>query len=217
MNKRKLALVIVPALLAIAALALILHSLHRGPKGPAVICLDPGHGGSAVGAEFEGRLEKDDNLKLGLRVRELLEDSGCELSVIMTREDDSAVELQERCDIAEDKGATMFVSLHRNSGGGKGIETWTAAKPTGDDKALAEAIQAKLIAAEASADRGVRSGTAANPKSSYHVLGKTDQIPSCLVELGFIDSTEDNALLDKHFEEYAAAIADGILEAAGLK
>ena len=42
-------------------------------------------------------------------------------------------------------------------------------------------------------------------------------MPACLVELGFIDSDTDNALLDEHLEAYAQAIADGILQMVKLK
>lgn len=217
MNSRKLFLLLVPIVLAAVVLTLILRPWDTGNAGPAVICLDPGHGGTAAGAEYDGRLEKDDNLRLALRVRDLLEDSGSELTVVMTRTDDSDVELQKRCDIASDAGATLFVSLHRNSGGGEGVETWTMAKPEKADTALAKAIHKRLADAGVSSDRGVRSGTAANPDTSYYVLANTSDIPSCLVEVGFIDSSGDNALFDENFEAYAAAIADGILEAAGLK
>ena len=111
----------------------------------------------------------------------------------------------------------MFVSFHRNSGGAAGIETWTAAKPaTGDNRARG-GIQQRLVAVEAASDRGVRKGTAADASKNYYVLGHTADVPSCLIELGFIDSEGDNALLDARFEEYAAAITEGILSAAGLK
>lgn len=217
MRKRKLLLLSAPILLVTVLILAILHPWDRGPSGPVIVCLDAGHGGTAAGAEFEGRLEKDDNLKMALRVRDLLESSGCKLKVVLTRTDDSGVELQERCDIAADKDATMFVSLHRNSGGGAGVETWTVAKPTGGDTALAKAIQTRLVDVGVSSDREVRNGTAENPNGNYYVLEHTEGIPGCLVELGFIDSTKDNALLDEHFDDYAAAIADGILHAAGLK
>ena len=92
MNKRKLFLFALPAVLAVAVLVFVL--LPRGAKGPAVICLDPGHGGTAAGAVNGERMEKDDNLRMALRVRELLEGSGAELTVVMTREDDSARELE---------------------------------------------------------------------------------------------------------------------------
>ena len=58
-------------------------------------------------------------------------------------------------------------------------------------------------------DRGVRSGTANNPNTNYYVLGNTD-MPSCLIEMGFITAKEDNRLLDTYHDAYARAIADGI-------
>ena len=64
--------------------------------------------------------------------------------------------------------------------------------------------------------RGVKHGTAGNPAVSYTVVGRTE-MPACLVELGFIDNDEDNALLDRHWDAYAQAIADGILRMVELK
>lgn len=215
MNRRKLLLLGVPA--ALILLVLILVLALRGPSGPVVVCLDPGHGGSAAGAVNGERMEKDDNLRVALRVRDLLESADADLTVVMTRTEDVDVGLEERTDFAKAQGATMFVAIHRNSGGASGIETWTAAKPKAGDTALAKAIQTRLLAVAETTDRGVRKGTAADADKNYFVLSHTAKIPSCLIELGFIDSDADNALLDAHLDEYAAAIADGILDAAGLK
>ena len=55
--------------------------------------------------------------------------------------------------------------------------------------------------------RGTKSGTANNPSANYYVLGHTD-MPSCLIELGFISSATDNRLFDTHHDAYAKAIAD---------
>ena len=111
--------------LAFAGLTAALLWVCLGPDSGFVIpdqiliCLDPGHGGSDPGAVLGDRLEKDDNLKMALAVRDALERHGFEnLSVMLTREDDTDLELQQRVDIANSAGATLFISFHRNSGGG---------------------------------------------------------------------------------------------------
>lgn len=48
------------------------------------------------------------------------------------------------------------------------------------------------------------------------MVGNT-QMPACLIELGFIDSQDDNALLDDAFAAFAQAIADGILQMVELQ
>lgn len=182
-----------------------------------IICLDAGHGDTDAGAVNGERLEKDDNLNIALLVREKLEQAGFDnLTVMMTREDDTYLELQQRVDIANDADATLFVSLHRNSGGGKGVEVWTSHLAQKTECRLAGNIMDALEAVEVQKVRGVKHGTAGNPDISYTVVGRTE-MPACLVELGFMDDETDNALLDSHWDDYAQAIADGILQTVKLK
>ena len=51
-----------------------------------LIALDAGHGGSDPGAVYNGRQEKDDNLRLAMEVGRILENAG--VDVVYTREDD---------------------------------------------------------------------------------------------------------------------------------
>lgn len=182
-----------------------------------IVCLDAGHGGTDAGAVNGDRLEKNDNLRIALAVRDKLENAGSErLTVLLTRADDAALELQQRVDLANENGATLFVSLHRNSGGGKGVEVWTSSLKEKAECRLAQYIMDALEQAGVQKVRGVKHGTAGNPAVSYTVVGRTE-MPACLVELGFIDNDEDNALLDSHWDAYAQAIADGILRMVELK
>lgn len=182
-----------------------------------IVCLDAGHGGTDAGAVNGDRLEKNDNLRMALAVRDKLEAAGSErLTVLMTRADDTFLELQQRVDLANENGATLFVSLHRNSGGGKGVEVWTSSLKEKAECRLAQYIMDGLEQAGVQKVRGVKHGTAGNPAVSYTVVGRTE-MPACLVELGFIDNDEDNALLDSHWDAYAQAIADGILKMVELK
>ncbi|MCI8550339.1 MAG: N-acetylmuramoyl-L-alanine amidase [Lachnospiraceae bacterium] len=84
---------------------------------PLVIELDPGHGGDG-GAENEkhGLLEREVNLQIALRLKEELE-AYENVAVYLTREDDSAVELEERVAKAADDGADVLISLHNNAAG----------------------------------------------------------------------------------------------------
>lgn len=206
----------------VLAVGLIWFSRHSGGEEFAVpeqiiICLDAGHGGADAGAVNGDRLEKDDNLRIVQAVRDRLLDFGSpRLEVFLTRQDDTALELQERVDLANDGNATLFLSVHRNSGGGKGVEVWTSAAAEKDECRLAAYIMDGLESVGVSKVRGVRHGTAGNPAVSYTVLGRTT-MPACLLELGFLDSETDNTLLDEQFDAYAQAIADGILQMVKLK
>ncbi len=172
------------------------------------VCIDAGHGAHDSGAVNGERLEKDDNLRLALLVRENLETKG--IQVYMTREDDTFLSLDERCRMANKKKCTLFVALHRNSAeSGNGVEMWIQNTPTDTDWALAENMLHALSDAGISKARGIKTGYAKNADGNYYVNAHTD-MPSCLAEIGFITSEKDNALFDKNLNAYAEAIADGI-------
>ena len=222
MAKKKLWLILPVVLFAV--LLAVIFRLNHTPEDSfvipdhIVICLDAGHGGDDPGAVNGDRQEKDDNLAVVLAVRDALDAAGHDnLEVILTREDDTALTLEERVAFANDNDATLFISVHRNSGGGQGVETWISAAGLKPETTLATYIQKNLLDVGVAKDRGVKKGTAGNPKSSYYVVGNT-LMPACLVELGFIDDdAADNTLLDEHFTDYAQAIANGILKMVKLK
>lgn len=192
---------------AIAVAAFILNDT-------AQVVIDAGHGGNDVGAEYNGRYEKDDNLALALLVEEKLESAG--VDVFLTRDDDSFVSLEKRCRLANRKQAELFVSLHRNSAeGASGVEIWIGSENDYNERSFAQSILDGLENAGISENRGVRSGYARGD-GDYYVNSHT-KMTSCLVELGFINSEEDNALYDEKLEEYAQAITDAIIDSLPLE
>jgi N-acetylmuramoyl-L-alanine amidase len=91
------------------------------------IVIDPGHGGHDTGTIGPtGLEEKTVVLDVGLRLKKLLErNTGCQ--VIMTRDDDTFIPLEERTAIANEKGADLFISIHANASrdmSARGIETY---------------------------------------------------------------------------------------------
>ncbi len=168
------------------------------------VVIDAGHGGRDPGAVFEGRQEKDDNLALALAVGELLKKNG--IDVVFTRTTDVYDSPYEKAVISNNADADFFVSLHRNSsptpGVGSGVQTLVY-----EDQGVAGEM-ARNINAELSRlgfqDLGV------DERKGLVVLRRTEA-PAVLVETGFINNKEDNALFDEKFDEIAAGIADGIL------
>lgn len=213
-NQKKHIPFIVPIviLLSVAALSGLIVAMTQKamPKTP-VVCLDAGHGGDDVGAIGESnRYEKDDNLKLTLLVAEKLKADN--IRVILTRDDDTFISLDNRCKIANRKKATLFVALHRNSAdSGSGVEIWAESSAPENGMLLADNILAKLDEVGISKNRGVKTGIISNANGDYYVNKHTD-MPSCLVEMGFITSDDDNKLFDDNLDKYASAIADGICE-----
>ena len=77
------------------------------------IVLDAGHGGTDNGAVYEDQIEKNDNLRIVLALGQELEDRGIE--VYYTRTTDIFQTPFEKAEIANETGADVFLSIHRNS------------------------------------------------------------------------------------------------------
>lgn len=186
-----------------------------GPEGRGgpLICVDPGHGGKdsgAVGASTAK--EKDVNLAIGLILAQQLRQAG--LQVVMTRSDDSYPDLHYRARLANEAGASLFVSIHNNAAGDPaavGTETFYWGTPeewSPEGRLLAEAIQRNLVAAIRSVDRGARTHW-----YNLVVLAET-LMPAALVEVGFMTNPAEEAkLLTPAYQQAAAqGITAGILE-----
>ena len=169
------------------------------------VMIDAGHGGEDPGAVFEGRREKDDALRLALAVGEILEDNG--VDVMYTRVTDVYDTPQEKAEIANRSEADYLVSIHRNAmpvpGTASGI--MSLVYENGGTVGRLGANINRELAQTGFADLGMveRPGL---------IILRRSGMPAVLVEAGFIDNPEDNALFDRQFQEMAEAIASGILE-----
>lgn len=107
------------------------------------IVIDPGHGGKDPGAiGRHGLMEKNIVLDVGHRLQRLIKDK-IGAKVIMTREEDVFVPLEERTAIANRHGADLFISIHVNSSrrkGARGVETYLLGKAT-DKNAMDTAMR----------------------------------------------------------------------------
>ena len=113
-----------------------------------VIVVDPGHGGPDSGAVGKsGLLEKEVTLDVARRLKELLK-KGEGLKVILTRETDVLVPLEERTQMANRSGADLFISIHTNSFKKKsvrGSETFFLATAKNDEARAAAALENSSI------------------------------------------------------------------------
>lgn len=181
------------------------------------IVIDPGHGGSSIGASYKGRKEQDDCLRLALTVKDLLltQDG---IDVKMTREDDSNPSIEERCNIANEWNADYFLSIHRNAfkeNVANGVEAWvlSTVQVNGETYNTADAIVVAICNATPFGYRGTKLGAPAYKDYGVNSLTK---MSSCLLEVGFVDNVSDNAIFDAYFSEIALAIAKGTMQAVGL-
>ena len=168
-----------------------------------IVVIDAGHGGADLGATYNERQEKDDNLKLALAVGNLLADNG--IDVRYTRTDDTYNTPLEKAMMANDAEADFFISIHRSAmpvpGSGSGVETVVF-----EDKGV-EGMLAKNIGDALGSVGFTNLGTLERP--GLVVLRRT-KLPSVMVEVGFIDNEADNYLFDDKFDEIAQAIVSGI-------
>lgn len=85
------------------------------PRAVDLIVLDPGHGGDDYGARAYGLHEADLALDLALRVRDVLSRRAPGIRVVLTRESDTFVSLEQRAAMANAIDADAFVSIHLNA------------------------------------------------------------------------------------------------------
>ncbi|MBT2703819.1 N-acetylmuramoyl-L-alanine amidase [Chryseobacterium sp. ISL-80] len=171
------------------------------------IVLDPGHGGTDPGAAGYSLVEKEIVLDIAKRVNSKLSNSLSK--VVMTRQTDTYLSLDQRVKTAEKSGADAFVSFHVNSytsGSANGTETWyDSTYASASSKKLAEEIQTELVKAMGTRDRGVKEG-------GFYVI-RNSKMPSVLVEIAFIsNSTDASKLASNTYRQKAAdAIYKGIM------
>lgn len=169
------------------------------------IALDAGHGGSDHGAVYKGRQEKEDTLDLTLAVGDILKKNG--IDVYYTRTTDEYETPFKKATDANNSGADLFVSIHRNSSENpnqySGVETLVYSD-TGLKAEVARNINNQLE------DAGFKN-LGVDERKNLVVLKRT-KMPAVLVEAGFINNDKDNYLFDEEFDSIAQAIADGILE-----
>ena len=167
------------------------------------VVIDPGHGGHDAGAVSATAREKDLNLAVAFKLKKLLERKG--YRVVMTRDADYFLTLQERVDIANRIPDSVFVSIHHNSGrsAASGIETFTLA-PQGttspfartrryadlagnnqdsENIALATAVHSRAIRSSGAIDRGIQ-------RARFSVLC-TIRRPAILFEGGFVSNPSE--------------------------
>lgn len=168
------------------------------------IVIDAGHGGTEEpGCIFGNIYEKNINLQIAKKLQTLLEKDYA--NVVMTRTNDKNVYLNERVRIANRENADLFVSIHQNALENdtvtNGIETWFNPNKDTKSKRFAECIQKNVIGETKGTDLGIKESTGL-------IVIKNTNMPSCLIETGFLSNkTERNNLVS---DIYQQKIADGI-------
>lgn len=196
----------------------------------STICLDPGHGGKDSGYHVGWHYEKIYTLALAAELQSQLKKAG--FNVMLTRTKDKFVELTERPDVANRRGADLFVSLHFNAtetgknevagpetycitpvgasssnaqGEGANHGACIANRVENKSLLLAYQVQKALVKNLGVEDRSVR-------RARFAVL-RDAEMPAILVESGYMTHpAEGRKIYDADYRRrIAAAIVKGIL------
>ncbi len=172
------------------------------PRGPVVVAIDPGHGGSDPGAIGpDGVREKDIVLAIAGDLYALL--SQQHIDTVMVRQSDVFVALDDRAVVAQRAGATLFISIHANASvdpNARGTQTFYY---TPQSVPLAQAVLTGVSRAAGLAPRGVT-------QARFEVLVDDAKIPAILVETAFVTNPrEEQQLRDPGQQQL---IAQGIFQ-----
>ena len=176
------------------------------PGSFSTVVIDAGHGGKDSGERPRGGLpEKDFALDTARRLQPLLRSAG--FQTVMTRSDDTFVELDDRVAIANRYGPdAILVSIHYNaspSSAPRGVETyfWRT-----DSYGLATRVQRNILSESGQLNHGV----------IRRVLRLTHNplVPSILCECGYLTNSTDYSLANSpdYRQKVAEGIADGVVE-----
>jgi N-acetylmuramoyl-L-alanine amidase len=217
-------------------------------RGKRLIVLDPGHGGvdpGAIGAN--GVFEKHIALSMAKELKKMLEDTG-RYKVYLTRNQDKYLRLYQRVDIARQRNAALFISLHADSIGKsnvRGASVYTLSEKASDqqtarlaerenkadiiagtdlsheDKQVANILidiamrdtmnQSKFFAntlVDAMKNDGIKVLDKPHRYAGFAVL-KAPDIPSVLIELGFMSNRTEAQMLSR--KDYRRNIARSLV------
>ncbi|AST92994.1 N-acetylmuramoyl-L-alanine amidase [Sutcliffiella cohnii] len=175
------------------------------------IFIDPGHGGTDPGAVGNGLQEKNLNLQISTRIRDILNAEYTGHQIRMSRTGDTTVTLAQRTNDANAWGANFFLSIHINAGGGTGYEDFIYPGSGAPTTTYQNIIHDEINRVVDFYNRGKK-------QANFHVL-RESRMPALLTENGFIDNVNDaNKLKQASFiESIARGHVNGLVRAFNLQ
>lgn len=232
LNGKKLMYVILGIFLAILILLFTLNMSKINndyeetvslPVSGKTIVIDAGHGKPDEGAEVgDGTTEAETNLKIALKLQNLLEQSGC--TVLLTRSDENGIydvdsktlkqkkisDIKNRVKIGNESSADIFVSIHLNKIPQEQYDGWQTFynEKSEEGKKLAVSIQKNLNEAIQKENNRVAS------KIQNIYIIKNVEIPTTIVECGFLsnEKEKEDLMTDAYQNRLAWGIYDGIID-----
>lgn len=226
------------------SILLLTVATWAGVTKPFVLVIDPGHGGVDVGAVRGIFKESDITLKVAQKIQNLIQSENLirqspNIEVILTRETNKSLSLENRVNVAERKSADLFISLHANSSQASYVSGMEFYFRKGEHKVKMPAIEAsnavKKIIGDLTSFGQTRQSLKFNQilqnqvkslgsdsktvikRAPFFVIEKTT-MPSALIEIGYISNLSEAKLLltDERQQEIAETIVKSIYEYKSL-
>ena len=192
-------------------------SANELPLIGKVIYLDAGHGGLDPGALYKNIKEKDINLEIVYKLKEVLESKGATIYLTRYGDYDLAVpnamnrkrsDLSRRANIINDSKCDMYLSIHLNA---ESSSSWNGAQIFYDDVNNANQKLADIMEKEFIKNTSTkRKKQLVNDMYMY----KRIEIPGILIEVGFISNPNDRYVLRQvwYQKKISNIITDGVLK-----
>jgi N-acetylmuramoyl-L-alanine amidase len=227
-NNKLIAVILVISLAMVSFIAINLGisqetmNVNENSNGNKIILIDAGHGGMDGGTSSKmGTVEKNINLSIALELKDSLKKSG--YTVVMTREQDAAnysksgtirsnynEDLRNRCELKNSSNCDMFISIHLNyftQSKYYGAQVWYSNNK--DSGTFAALVQKNLRMDLDTSNKRVQKPA----KNAYKILRENDNMPSVIVECGFLSNYEEEQKLKT--PQYQEKIADSITKSVG--
>lgn len=181
-----------------------------------VIVVDAGHGGRMPGALKLGVAEKDIDLAILLKLKDMFDAGDENIGVYYTRTTDANPTLDQRVQLANKCDANLFISIHNNS---SSTGNFTSTKGTqvmyseSDDSKLSSKHLAQICLDQVCKSLGSTKRNLLQGDSIYII--RTSKVPVALVEVGFMTNYEElDNLNDAAYQKKAAkGIYNAIMQA----
>lgn len=197
-----------------------------------VVVIDPGHGGDVTskedetnsGAKYHGLLEKDITLVTAKALRDELLEYG-NVSVYLTREEDTALSLDERVDYAQSVDADVIISVHYNASAEHnffGSEIFTSAfgQCYATGYGLASCIMDEWVA-NGNIEKDIKTRIGNSGQDYYGLIrhGVEKELPTIILEHAYLDNDKDYQRIktEEAWKEFGRLDAKGIAKYFGLE
>lgn len=178
-----------------------------------VVVIDAGHGGGAPGAIKQEIMEKDINLAIVLRLKELLDENDRNIGVYYTRTEDTNPTFEQRAQLGGKTEANLYISVHSNSTTDGQMSKYNGTEVMYDElkeeeglssKHLAQICLEEITGATGSKNNGLTYG------NGIYII-RNNEVPAALIEVGFMTNQEELNKLNS--PEYQKQAAQGIYNA----